>query len=234
MSVESLKEFFDIATVVLLFLTFLAGAGVLLTGNIINKRQASQLRQFDQNLTAAKSELATQQERAATAEAAIASAQAEAAKANKLAEDERTERVKLQERLAWRTISPADIARIGSKLSTHRGIRVGLGTLAGNEEAVSFSEDIAEIVRTAGWSSPGITPFGNLGVQRFGMRISSTRDDPTRTAAQDLKRELDKLGFDPAYEESDKATQGGGAGIYVFVELRPRIVPVNRNNATKP
>jgi hypothetical protein len=233
-SVESLKAFFDIAAVVLLFLTFVAGAGVLFTGNIINNRQASQLRQFDQNLTAAKSELAKQQERAAKAEAAIASAQAEAAKANKSAEDERTERVKLQERVAWRTISPADIARIGSKLSTHRGIRIGLGALAGNEEAVSFSEDIADIVRTAGWPFPGVASFTNLGVQSFGLRISTTRDDPTRTAAQDLKRELDKLGFDPAYDESDKVFAGGGPGIYVFVELRPRIVPINRNSATKP
>jgi hypothetical protein len=44
-SVESWKSFFDVATVALLFLTFLAGAGVLLTGNIINERQSKQLRQ---------------------------------------------------------------------------------------------------------------------------------------------------------------------------------------------
>lgn len=76
MSVESLKSFFDGATVVLLFLTFVAGAGVLFTGNVINKRQSLQLRDFEKSLTKAKTDLATQEERAAKAEGKIASADA--------------------------------------------------------------------------------------------------------------------------------------------------------------
>jgi hypothetical protein len=68
MSVEALKALFDAAAVVLLFLTFAAGFGVLVTGNIINGRQEEKLRKFDSDLTAAKFALATQQERAATLE----------------------------------------------------------------------------------------------------------------------------------------------------------------------
>ncbi|MBB5059182.1 hypothetical protein HDF16_003905 [Granulicella aggregans] len=86
MSVEGLKSLFDIATVVLLGLTFFAGAGVLITGNIINKRQDGKLRQFDVDLTGAKTELAKQQERAAKAEASIALAEQHSAEANKKAE----------------------------------------------------------------------------------------------------------------------------------------------------
>ena len=52
----------------LLFLTFAAGAGVLITGNIISKRQEEKLRTFDSDLTGAKSSLAIQQERAANAD----------------------------------------------------------------------------------------------------------------------------------------------------------------------
>src|SRR6266481_5049267 len=70
MSVEALKSFFDVGTVILLFLTFTFGAGVLITGNIINSRQAAQLREFDRGLTSAKAELGKQQERAANADAA--------------------------------------------------------------------------------------------------------------------------------------------------------------------
>jgi hypothetical protein len=55
MSVEGWKPLLDIAAVVLLFLTFSAGAGVLFTGNIINKRQEGKLHQFDVDLTGAKS-----------------------------------------------------------------------------------------------------------------------------------------------------------------------------------
>jgi hypothetical protein len=59
-SVEALKSAFDLAAVVLLFLTFAAGAAVLVTGNIINKRQEEKLRKFDGDLTTAKSELIAQ------------------------------------------------------------------------------------------------------------------------------------------------------------------------------
>ncbi len=148
------------------------------------------------------------------------------------AEDERLARIQLEERVAWRTISPADIARIGSKLSVHRGIRIAVSTVAGNEEAVSFAGDVGAIFTTARWSFLGVVPMGNLGVQRFGLRIATTRDDLTRTAAQDLRKALDRLGFKPTYEESDQVFAGGGAGIYVSVELRPRVVPINKNPAS--
>jgi hypothetical protein len=85
-SVEGWKSLFDTATVVLLFLTFAAGAGVLFTGNIINKRQEGKLHRFDVDLTGAKTELAKQQERAAKAEASIALAAQYAAEANTKAE----------------------------------------------------------------------------------------------------------------------------------------------------
>lgn len=47
MSVESWKAFFDVGTVVLLFLTFAFGFGVLFTGNIVNTRQAEEIRRQD-------------------------------------------------------------------------------------------------------------------------------------------------------------------------------------------
>src|SRR5215469_12992487 len=75
MTVEGAKSIFDWGTVILAFLTFAFGAGVLITGNIINKQQAEKQRQFDKDLTSAKeqlvassTEMAKQQERAATAE----------------------------------------------------------------------------------------------------------------------------------------------------------------------
>ena len=69
MTVEGLKTIFDWVAVILLFLTFASGVGALITGNVINKRQAEQLRQFDTDLTGAKIELGKQQERAAKLEA---------------------------------------------------------------------------------------------------------------------------------------------------------------------
>jgi hypothetical protein len=71
MPIEDWKSLFDLATVVLLGLTFAAGAGVLITGNIINRTQNEKLRKFDSDLTTAKTELGKQQERAANADARV-------------------------------------------------------------------------------------------------------------------------------------------------------------------
>ena len=58
MTVEGLKTVFDWAAQLFLLLTFVAGAGALVTGRIINQRQDAQLRQFDRDLTNAKTSLA--------------------------------------------------------------------------------------------------------------------------------------------------------------------------------
>ncbi len=71
MSVELWKTIFDWATVVLIGFTVVSGAGALITGDIIGKRQVAKLRQFDTDITGAKTELGKQQERAAIAEKAL-------------------------------------------------------------------------------------------------------------------------------------------------------------------
>jgi hypothetical protein len=106
MSVETFKSLFDVLTVVLLGLTFLAGAGVLITGNIINQRQSEHLKVFDSDLTKAKSDLATQQERAAKAEGNIALAEQHAAEATKAAGQANEKAAKAQLELARLTGPP--------------------------------------------------------------------------------------------------------------------------------
>ena len=81
MSVEAWKSFFDVATVVLLFFTFAAGAGVLITGNVINNRQSAKLQSFDLDSAAAKTEQERQRERAATADSRVARLEKDAADA---------------------------------------------------------------------------------------------------------------------------------------------------------
>jgi hypothetical protein len=68
MSLEAWKSVFDWGGVLLLALTFVFGAGALITGGKINDLQAVKLREFDKELTDAKIELGKQQERAAQAE----------------------------------------------------------------------------------------------------------------------------------------------------------------------
>ena len=160
----------------------------------------------------------------------------QAATLRKQAEDERMARIRLQERVGWRNISPADIARIGSKLRVHKvAAQIAISTISGNGEAISFSEDVGALIRAAQWPLSGIGVMMSGGVQRFGIHIGTTRDEETRTAAHALSDELGKLGFNPTVDEADEVfNKSTRPGIYVFVELRPKSVPIDETKATKP
>ncbi|MGA3082880.1 MAG: hypothetical protein ABSD44_16130 [Terracidiphilus sp.] len=110
MSAEALKSIFDIATVVLLFLAFLAGAGVLVTGNVINARQARQLQQFDLDITKAKTDLGKEQERAANADALVAGLAKDASDAKAAQQRVETELAKQKERTASAEKAASDAA----------------------------------------------------------------------------------------------------------------------------
>lgn len=135
MSVESLefwKNLFEITGVVLLLLTFIAGAGVLWFSRKLNDRQAAQLRQFDKDLTDAKTKLGEQQERAAVAETALKEVDAKTegfrlaiAKANERAS-------KAQESLA---LAEQDAAEANAKAEGFR-----LDIARANERAASANE----------------------------------------------------------------------------------------------
>jgi len=71
MSTELWKAIFDWGTVVLIGLTFAFGAGALITGNKLSERQDEQSKQFEKDLTDAKTALGAQQERAAIAEKSL-------------------------------------------------------------------------------------------------------------------------------------------------------------------
>jgi hypothetical protein len=68
MSAENWKTTFEVIGVLLLLLTFLAGAGALYFSNRVNAIKDRELRNFDSELTDAKRELGTQQERTARAQ----------------------------------------------------------------------------------------------------------------------------------------------------------------------
>jgi septal ring factor EnvC (AmiA/AmiB activator) len=137
MSLESWKSFFEIGGVLLLFLTFVFGAGVVITSTRINARQAVQLRNFDKQLTDAKSELGKQQERTAQADARVAgletdsaNAKSEMAKQQTRAANAERALLELQQRLAHRRISQSDHDKLVASLQPFRGSIVHLTRLS--------------------------------------------------------------------------------------------------------
>lgn len=109
MPLESWKQLFEIGGVILLFLTFVFGAGALYTATRLNTLQEAQLRQFDKDLTGAKTALAAQQERAAVADGKVAILEKNASDAK--AAQQRVE---------------IDLANAQAKLEAERITRLGL------------------------------------------------------------------------------------------------------------
>jgi hypothetical protein len=71
MPTELLKSIFDWTTVVLIALTVFSGAGAIITGDILGKRQEARLRQFEQDLTDSKIKLANAEKAASDAALAL-------------------------------------------------------------------------------------------------------------------------------------------------------------------
>ena len=218
MSVESLKAFFDVGTVALLFLTFAFGAGVLITGNIINERQAAQLRQFTNDLK--------------DKDVKIAQANRLAADANKATEDERTARVELEAKVAWRTFSDAQRKDIESNLSRFSGQLAECSFLSSDTEAFAFSSEIAAALRASNWQVVPPKPYVMMMKETtlpnyqspiekidFGVEIVSTSDAPATAAAQAAAEELHRLGFDAYFKPSTQRPQA--SRVWITVQHRP-------------
>jgi hypothetical protein len=124
MSVESWKVLFDWASVVLVGLTVIAGAGALVTGKILNDRQANGLKQFQLDLAAAN-------DRASHAD---------------------LKRVELQNRIVDifgpRQLNPEQSARIAGRLAGLKGVKIDVYVLAvGNPYSADDSKDSERIAR---------------------------------------------------------------------------------------
>jgi hypothetical protein len=93
-----------------------------------------------------------------------AEANERAAEANRLAEQERLARVELEARLAPRTLSVRQQARIHSELTKLAGRYVTITFINDSFEAAAFASQIRDVFNQAGWvitQFSAMTPGGN-------------------------------------------------------------------------
>lgn len=112
--------------------------------------------------------------KAADANKIAATANAEAAKANeraaileKDAAESRLELVKLQQKLAWRAITPEQSEKFSALLAQSPKGRITMSYLTASEEVVTFAAQLAKLLRSAGYDAPesldkmsAMMPFG--------------------------------------------------------------------------
>ena len=184
MSVESLefwKNLFEITGVVLLLLTFIAGAGVVGFSRKLNAVQAEQLLQFDKGLTDAKLELGKQQERASNADARVAgleqdvaAAKTEMAKQQTRAATAERDLLELQERLKPRKLTDKQSTDFVAILSKLPNTKLKFGhTWAGGDEAFNLLQQLLGLFKAANWDVPKQTSetSNHLDIQVIGVAL---------------------------------------------------------------
>jgi len=217
MSLESWKSFFEIGTLILLFLTFVFGAGALITASRLNTIQAKELTELRLKAAEAR-DRATKNEQ-------------EAARLAKEAEEERIARLELEARVGWRRIGPSAQSEIAAHLAAFTGEPALVAYDLNDLEASSFASYIAATLHAANWEVAerlGVlgqfNPPGTNGHVFTGVLVWCTADERSRRAASALVEQLVSHGFD-AVVSPDKSillsAQPSPTRVVISVEHKP-------------
>jgi hypothetical protein len=134
----------------------------------------------------------------AKANVAIAQADARAAEANQKAEAERVERLKLEVKLAPRSLGPVKIELLAKQLESLAGVDVAIVAYEGlGHDVVPLSNEIAEALIKAKATAAVFTPFGGSGyVRGILVRTVVGASADIDAAAATLIRALNNVGLD--------------------------------------
>jgi hypothetical protein len=148
----------------------------------------------------------------------ISKVEQEAARFNEVAERERLARVKVEEQLAWRTLSPVQKETLVAAMRPFPGTRVHITCIVGDAEGGAYAEDFDEIVRRAGWKTTEVSPSGMLvqGSAPHGL-ILEYRD--LKGAAETLLAALTEIGIKPS---AVGPTEQKGYDIVLEIGVKPR------------
>jgi len=142
----------------------------------------------------ARQDAAQALERAAKAEESLGNAKKDAAialeraaDANRIAESERLARVKIEDRLAWRRISPEQDRKLVAALTPYAGSAIIIEAINGDIEAETFAKDIVGVLQKAHWK----VELHIAGIRipaPYGLRCRINPESPTaKTLAEALK-----------------------------------------------
>jgi hypothetical protein len=183
-SLEAWKSFFEWGGVGLLALTFVFGAGALIVNSRIAAIQNEKIRQFEKDLTSARTELGAQQTRAATAERSL---------------------LELKERIKPRHLTDQQSVDFINALKAVPNGKIKIGYTAGaGDEGFLLMQQLLPLFDKAGWEAPRITSetTSHLEVQVTGIAVmvpGPLGSDPRKTAPPLLKLTPTELAIQRAF-----------------------------------
>lgn len=153
-------------------------------------------------------------------------------------EDAKLARVKIEADVAWRRLSDEQKRVMAQHLRPHSLVQISVFFFPGDAEGSNFAVDIAEMFRMANPKNvfpprPVQMPVGTQQTVRVtdslepwatGVEITSTKDSPSKSLADAIKKELNDRGFDAETIESNapaSLAQQIGPNVIVQVAARP-------------
>jgi hypothetical protein len=200
------------AYIVLVAFTVVLAAGVFIAQFVVIKK--SKL------LTSTQADLMAEKDRQSAADSKdkdvkIADAKQVAEVAKETAEKERLARIIIEERLAWRRITPKQPDKFVSALKPYAGSFVKISGMGnGDLESETFAKDIAAVLKEAGWDAPS-PDFTNIRVPAP-IGLNCRVDEHT-----DAGKALAKFLIELPTAEVTPTSLNGGMVAFITVGLRP-------------
>ena len=177
--------------------------------------------------------LADSRERTEEARAASAEANARAAEANRIAEGERLARVKIEEKLAPRSITPEQIAGLSERLKPYAGIAIDILQIGESPEITHFRSLIEIPLRAAGLHPLSSTAVGSGSFIGLSVGVLVDANNSEKTAATALLSALNVEGITtqnagivkredwPGFIMAAKGETANKAPIRIYVGSKP-------------
>jgi hypothetical protein len=249
MTLNDWYSFFQVGSLIMLFLTFAFGAGAILTGLKVNKGATRQILKLEARIAESTEE--TERIKAAAAKdkdesakriaelnrdtvglsADVANANARAAEANRIAESEQLARLQLEARLAPRVLTADQQERLISLLKPFFGTQIDAVTFGDTPEIGNISMTILSCLRKAGWNvNSGSAGGGALVVAGILVGVRANSDATTNNAARALFVGLQSMGIGAGPWDFDKMPSPGilfnssvtfQAAIRVYIGSKP-------------
>ena len=231
-AIESLKKAWSWRPLLVIVggvLITLGVAGELTVQFFASRKETNLRKKNDELFSIVNSETAQALERAAQANERASQNEREAARLSKIAEDERSARVKIEENVAWRRLTRDQQAKMASRLKSFSGESVLLQYNVNDLEADSFASDIALALQQAKWrvSEPlavlqmreGPVPLGTNPRLERGVIVISTRDQRSHEASDVIRGMLEGFGFDATRQPTDDTRPN--STVFILIEHRP-------------
>jgi|SRR5438067_2482315 len=209
-SLESLNSLFEWSSVLLLGLTFIAGAGTIVTSRILNQRQSKTILRLE----TAASQARTAQQRV---QIELGETQKEVAGAKtKQAEAER-QLINIQERFRPRMLARSKF--IEALQNAPRG-KVEISVITGDPESFAFADSIWAALRDAGFDVGNqVTPFMIFGETPVGLTLGVKDVETPPLHAAPIQKAFEAAGVHAA----GRAPFGSDLNVvYIQVGLKPQ------------